>query len=118
MANMLSFDSDRKFYCDKYFPYGLDRSGEFTRDQANLLIQHGWAYQTLAEGTRRPHTPDEEAFVAVCRHEKEPTTIHEKVWMLFCAKTSAQRAVSNLLVANEKWANKSSSEVDFDEDFE
>lgn len=88
MDNIPSFDSNRKFYGDDYFPYGIDRSGEFSREQANLLIRHGWAYRALAEGSRLPVTPEEEAFVSVCQGEQAAETTHEKVWMLFCSKTA------------------------------
>lgn len=118
MANIPSFDSSRKFYGDAHFSYGIDRSGEFTREQANLLIEHGWAYQALAEGSRVPVTKEEEAFVAVCRGEQAPATVHEKVWMLFFSKISAPKAmVSSALVGN-KPVKGTDSEPTVDDDFE
>tara|TARA_B100000446_G_C10479348_1_gene315361 strand:- start:302 stop:595 length:294 start_codon:yes stop_codon:yes gene_type:complete len=96
MTNIAPFYSERKFYGDGHFPYGIDRSGEFTREQANFLLNHGWAYQALAEGSRTPVTPEEEVFVAVCRGEKPPKTAHEKAWMLFCTKISlSKEAISS-----------------------
>ena len=118
MANIPSFDSNRKFYGDSHFPYGIDRSGEFTREQANLLIEHGWTYQALAEGARVPATPEEEAFVSVCRGEQAPETIHEKVWMLFCSKISAPKVtVGSPLVVNKRLAGVN-PETSFNEGFE
>ncbi len=118
MANIPSFDSNRKFYGDGYFPYGIDRSGEFTREQANLLIEHGWAYQALAEGSRAPATKEEEAFVAVCRGEQAPATAHEKLWMLFCSKTSAPKAMVSSALVGSKPVKGTDSEPTVDDDFE
>lgn len=112
MTNILSFDSNRKFYADDHFPYGISRSGEFTREYASLLTEHGWAYQTLAEGSRVPATPEEKAFVAVCRGKKAAETSHEKAWMLFCSKISAPKAmISSPLIGSK-------SESTFNDDFE
>lgn len=118
MANIHSFDSNRKFYGDGHFPYGIDRSGEFTREQANLLVEHGWAYQALAEGSRAPVTKEEEAFVAVCRGEQAPATVHEKVWILFCAKISAPKAMVSSPMTRSKPSMVTSSETPLDDDFE
>ena len=118
MANISSFYSDRRFYGDGHFPYGLDRSGEFTRAQADLLMQHGWAYQALAEGSRTPATGEEQAFVAVCRGEQAPKTAHEKVWVLFCTKISAPKAMVGSPLVGRKPQRIASSENRIDTDFE
>jgi uncharacterized protein YifE (UPF0438 family) len=88
MDDIASFYSDRPFYGDSYFPYGIDRSGEFTYQQVALLKNHGWAYQGLAEGSREPLTLEEERFVAVCQGIHPPESAHEKVWVLYLKKTS------------------------------
>jgi uncharacterized protein YifE (UPF0438 family) len=116
MANIPSFDSNRKFYGDGHFHYGIDRSGEFTREQANLLLQHGWAYQALAEGSRAPVTKEEEAFVAVCRGKQAPKTDHEKVWMLFCSKISASKSMVGSPLLGNKLPIAASTETRFDDD--
>ena len=118
MANIPSFDSNRKFYGDDYFSYGIDRSGEFTLKQANLLIQHGWAYLALAQGTRVPATPEEETFVAVCRGEQVPETIHEKVWMLFCSKISLPKTMPSSPLVGSKLLKGANPEPSIDDDFE
>lgn len=90
MENTSPFYSNRKFYGDKYFRYGINRSGEFTIQQAELLMNHGWAYQALADGTRKPDSKEEQRFVAVCEGRKPAKTDHEKVWVLYNAKISSQ----------------------------
>jgi uncharacterized protein YifE (UPF0438 family) len=116
MENIPSFYSERKFYGDSHYPYGIDRSGEFTREQVDLLLQHGWAYQALAEGSRAPGTEEEEAFVAVCRGEQAAKTVHERVWVLFCGKTSAPKMMIGSPLAGSKPPIGLSSEEHLDDD--
>lgn len=118
MANISSFYSNRKFYADEHFPYGIDRSGEFTSCQANLLIKHGMAYKALAEGGRVPETPEEEVFVAVCQGKRAPTTDHEKVWVLFCTKTAFPKGVVGSPYSGSKSQNHGIPEMSFNDDFE
>lgn len=94
MSKKTSFSSDTKFFGERYFPYGLSRSGEFTRAQVELLESHGKAYESLHLGKQEALTQEEKEFVAVCLGEKEPETSHEKVWSLFCRKTTQPPVVS------------------------
>jgi hypothetical protein len=94
MSEQHSFKSDSKFYALEHFPFGIDRSGEFTRDQALLLEQHGYAYQALSSGERQPVTAEERDFVAVFNGEKPATTAHEKAWLRFCNKIDRGPAIS------------------------
>lgn len=116
MRNIASFSSKRKFYGDSQFPYGIDRSGEFSRQQASLLMSHGWAYLELAEGIRVSVTPEEKAFVAVCRGEREPKTEHERVWRLYCITISRLKgSVSSPLVGYKSLAG-SGLEISLNDD--
>ena len=88
MSQSSSFITSSKFLAQRYFPYGISRSGEFTSAQAKLLEQHGCAYQALHEGKREPVCEEEQAFIAVCRGERQPETAHEKVWQLYLQKVA------------------------------
>ena len=94
MSEYLSFSCTSRFYGDEYFPFGLDRSGEFTIKQATLLLDHGKAYQALQNGGRDPVNAEEKAFVEVCRGLRKPVTRHEIAWMKFCEITQQQNTVS------------------------
>lgn len=89
-----SFCSKSKFYGDKYFPYGIARSGEFTQKQVGLLENHGRAYSDLHHGLRSPTNDEEARFLLVCQGLETAVTEHEKVWKLFCQKTQAKPAIS------------------------
>lgn len=80
MSEVISFHSNKRFFDDEHFPYGFDRSGEFTSSQAQLLTSHGRAYKALAIGAQNPVTQEEEAFVEFCRGLKEAESLHEKTW--------------------------------------
>lgn len=117
MTDIASFSSNRKFYDDARFPYGIDRSGEFTRQHANLLLNHGWAYLALAEGSRAPATPEEKAFVLVCHGEREAVTEHQVVWQLYSAKISAPKSsVSSPHIGSQSLAGNDPG-INIDHDF-
>jgi len=114
MAESGSFCTDRQFNPRQYFPYGIGRSGEFTCEQADLLMNHGHAYQALADGSRAPVTEEEARFVAVCRSERAAETPHERAWSLFCAKISRPRSAvhSPLITASANAIDLSADFVD------
>lgn len=87
-----SFKSKTRFFADQQFPYGISKSGEFTKQQAELLEQHGEAYEALHNGSRTPISEEEVAFISVCNGEKEPETAHEKAWSKFCQVTKKKKS--------------------------
>lgn len=90
------FFSNSKFYAQQHFPYGIGRSGEFTKLQTSLLETHGKAYEALHSGQREPLNDEERQFVAVCRGQAAASTDHEKAWLLFCEKTNKKRVSCSL----------------------
>ncbi len=79
-SGVTSFASNRKFYDDQNFPYGFNRSGDFTLSQAERLQAYGHAYQELASAKRQPQTTEEQDFVRFCLGDKQPETEHERTW--------------------------------------
>ena len=51
-----SFETSKKFFDDANFPRGFQRSGDFTRQQADILENMGDALKSLHEGTREAAT--------------------------------------------------------------
>ena len=96
-VDTVSFKTDRNFYDDEHFPYGFDRSGEFTLNQAQLLTKHGHAYKALAFSEREPVTEVEREFVDFCRSRKKAESIHEKTWKRYtdnCNTSSIYHSVA------------------------
>ncbi|WP_421866462.1 DUF413 domain-containing protein [Motiliproteus sp.] len=79
-----SFASSRKFHDNENFPHGLDRCGEFTCKQSDLLTQRGHAYLALSTGERKPKTSAENQFVTFSQGRKKPETEDERVWDRYC----------------------------------
>lgn len=78
-----SFSSDKKFFDTHNYPHGFQRSGDFTRVQAQLLESKGVALKALHEGARKPATPEEEQFVKTCKGTAKPESDIEKVWAVY-----------------------------------
>ena len=75
-----SFESPKKFFDDVNFPRGFQRSGDFTRSQANILETMGVAMKDLHEGRRAPATDEEVRFVEVCQDLVPPLSEPERTW--------------------------------------
>ncbi|NIB41887.1 DUF413 domain-containing protein [Pseudomaricurvus alkylphenolicus] len=88
-ADNNSFDQQGRIYWGtEHFPYGLAKSGQFTRQQVELLERHGYAYEALASGERTPITPEEKSFLQFCQGEQEPDSAHEKAWDRYLREVS------------------------------
>lgn len=108
-----SFVSTRRFFDDKNYPRGFQRSGDFTRQEAMLLEQHGQAMKSLWDGTKLPATEEETRFVAVFQQAQPVTTPYEKVWSKYINRTQ-QRRIHTLC-----GTNKSNTDVnDYATDYE
>jgi uncharacterized protein YifE (UPF0438 family) len=69
-----------------------------TSEEAALIDKYLWFYTGLAEGRRRPTTPAQEHFLAVCTGAAAPETAHEVVFL----KYREQLAVEEREVALER----------------
>ena len=111
------FQSDRSFYALDQYPYGIGRSGEFTEAHAQLLEDHGWAYQELDQCVRTPDCQEETNFLLVCQGKRKPQTDHEIAWRRFCDKTGSVRAVlrnvSSVQMTPVEDLGESSIDLDF-----
>ncbi|MEC8442989.1 MAG: DUF413 domain-containing protein [Pseudomonadota bacterium] len=75
-----SFDSPKKFFDDANFPRGFHRSGDFTRQQADIIETMGVALKALHEGQRLPETDEEQRFVEFCLNGLDPINAVERAW--------------------------------------
>lgn len=112
-----SFVSTRRFFDDKNYPRGFQRSGDFTRQEAMLLEQHGIALKALCEGTATPATEDESQFVDVCHQQRPATTPLEKVWMKYISRTQ-QRRIHTLCSSSKSFSDNDSEASDYATDLD
>ena len=80
---LTSFQTNRKFYDDKNYPRGINRSGDYSIKEVSLLENHGIAFLELSNGTREPENDVEIQFVKVCKGELLPSTAEEKTWIKY-----------------------------------
>ncbi|MBF0266250.1 MAG: DUF413 domain-containing protein [Gammaproteobacteria bacterium] len=78
-----SFVSNVKFYDDINFPYGLNRSGEFTNDEAELLKNCGHVIHKLVNKELRPENEEQEHFLSVISGETKPLYKIEKAFIKY-----------------------------------
>lgn len=107
-----SFVTKKRFYDDVNFPFGIDRSGEFTRAQAETLTRYGHAYLELYKGSRKPATKEEKDFLAVFQGKRAAKTVHEITWkayLIVCDKKS-NRPIININ-ANSKVIDDSEDDI-------
>ena len=93
-----SFVTKKRFYDDVNFPFGIDRSGEFTRAQAEYLTLYGHAYLELYNGSRKPANKEEKDFISAFHGKKQARTVHELTWKAYltvCDKRS-NRPIINI----------------------
>ncbi|MFW1678571.1 DUF413 domain-containing protein [Pontibacter sp. JAM-7] len=114
-AQIVSFYAETEFKDAKNFPYGFKRSGEFTQQQAELLLHHGLAYHALHTGERSPVTAEESRFLEFCHGLRDTETSHERTWQRYlalCNKRAHRPAVSLSSAARE--SAQHSQDADWD----
>ncbi len=78
-----SFSSNKKFYDDKNFPYGFQRSGYFTFMEADALSNFGHIMNQLAENKMSPEGEEHEHFLQVLEGTTEPANLAEKTYLKY-----------------------------------
>ena len=77
----------------KNFPYGFDRSGDFTSRQADVLLRFGVTLQALENNERLPETKTEKAFLEVCKGNRTPETFIETTWAKYRRLTDSKTKI-------------------------
>lgn len=78
--------SEGKFYDDKNFPRGFNRSGVFTISEATLLENYGRTMNGLASGILEPVNESEHQFVAEIRGQLNVQSDFAKCWIKYLNK--------------------------------
>ncbi|WP_370643768.1 DUF413 domain-containing protein [Photobacterium sp. TLY01] len=79
-----------KFYDDKNFPRGFNRSGVFTVGEASILESYGKTMRGIHEGLLQPETPEEEQFFAEITGQQEISSDFAKCWVKYLKQTSTK----------------------------
>ena len=78
-----SFSTNTKFYDDKNFPYGFQRSGYFTITESDCLIKCGHKMNQLAEKTVAAQSKEEKHFLKVLEGKEEPENEAERAYIKY-----------------------------------
>lgn len=91
-----SFSVTRRFFDDKNYPRGFSRHGDYTIRESQTLEQYGQACLALESGERKPATPEEKRFVAVCKGKEVAESLLEKTWLKYRTLTTQHKRVYTL----------------------
>ncbi|WP_299018055.1 DUF413 domain-containing protein [uncultured Photobacterium sp.] len=97
--------SEGKFYDDKNFPRGFNRSGVFTISEAMLLENYGRTMNGLASGILEPVSESEHQFVAEIRGQLDVRSDFAKCWMKYLNKISGKVRTYTLCVSQRRFAS-------------
>ncbi|KDM90784.1 DUF413 domain-containing protein [Photobacterium galatheae] len=103
-----------KFYDDKNFPRGFNRSGVFTLSEANILESYGRTMRGIQEGLLQPENPEEIQFFAEITGQQEVASEFAKCWMKYLKQTST-KVRSYTLCNSPRKSSASSFEDDSDD---
>lgn len=106
----------KPFNDNHHFPYGLERSGDFSIREAQLLRRLGETFRRLETGEHEPANEIEDQFVKMVRGEKEASTDCEKLWLKYRAKVEGKSRAGFSFTSSYFYA-KGTQQVHSDDDF-
>ncbi len=104
--------SDGKFYDDKNFPRGFNRSGVFTIGEASILENYGRTMSALQEGKLTPIDESEKQFVAEISGQQEIYSDFGKCWRKYQTQTGSKVRSYTLCVSQRKSSRSYEEESD------
>ncbi|KJF82233.1 DUF413 domain-containing protein [Photobacterium angustum] len=91
--------SEGKFYDDKNFPRGFNRSGVFTISEASVLENYGRIMRALHEGTTQPIDESEAQFLAEVLGQQAAVSEFGKCWLKYLNHTTHKARSYTLCVS-------------------
>ncbi len=95
------FETSTPFYDDVNFPRGFRRSGDFSIVEADALHAFGKSMLMLSRLERKPKTPQEERFLAVCQGDEVAENAAERAWVKYQAKLSEAESYVSFLSGSQ-----------------
>jgi len=80
IPNMKPSESHRPYFDRGNFDLEVINEDIFSGEEVLLLRRFGCWMEALAKGVIQPETDAQQAFVRVCRGEREPETTYELLW--------------------------------------
>ncbi len=79
-----------KFYDDKNFPRGFNRSGVFTINEASMLENYGRTMRGLQDGSVAPIDESERQFLAEVNGQQDVMSEFGKCWIKYLNRTTTK----------------------------
>lgn len=106
-----------KFFDNKHFARGFNRSGDFTINEAQILENYGKTMQGLYEGRLTPEDDDEYIFITDLKREGEGSSNKfTSCWKKYLSKTQRKRSYtlcSTVKGSHTTYADDEDSSNDF-----
>lgn len=83
----------KSFRDDKNFPHGFSRSGNFSRNESELLTSGGACATALVNAKQEAKTPAQKHLLSVCRGELDAESEFERVWLKYVDYIGTKRCV-------------------------
>ncbi len=103
--------SEGKFYDDKNFPRGFNRSGFSTISEASVLENYGRTMRALYEGTAQPIDESETQFLAEILGQQAAVSEFGKCWLKYLNHTN-HKARSCTLCVSQRSSNSAYGDDD------
>ncbi|PSW20602.1 hypothetical protein C9I98_07050 [Photobacterium sanctipauli] len=100
-----------KFYDDRNFPRGFNRSGVFTINESNLLETFGRTMHGLSDGSLLPSSEAEKLFVDEITGLLTVQSNYAKCWIKYVTRTST-KVRSYTLCVSQRSSNSSYGDDD------
>ncbi len=104
----------RTFHDPIHYPYGLEKSGDFSIRQCMLLSSHGALCKALMEGDVIDPSDSDLRLVEVANGAQSPETDLERVWLKYWTRTRKSARIPSMIMASGMSAQEIPSEISDD----
>lgn len=114
------FTEIKPFTDNRNYPYGIERSGDYSIREAQTLRRLGETFRRLETGEHEPANEVEEQFVKMIRGEKEASSDCEKLWLKYRAHVEGKSRATFSFTSSYYYAKgtqTATSDDDFSADF-
>lgn len=84
------------WFDNAHYPYGFDRSGDYSIKEAEFLSGYGARLLSLTQGSSQPESDQEQQILAVIKGLQQPESFAEKTWMKYLRLTLARPCVTTV----------------------
>lgn len=102
--NSRAYYLNRLFLDPVHYPYGVEKSGDYSIAEVALLSSHGTLCQALMNDEVSDPSSSDRRLIKVARGQEEPKTRLERVWLKYWHKTHNVVCIPSMIMASGKSA--------------